>query len=99
MRDLPRDLPLDPHDCPGTPEYQSLVEERAQRAYYAQLSAMEELRMQVEGERNDRKVASVSIGLRRCARPPLIFARNTLNEKNQVVYPQGPKEQNIPYET
>jgi hypothetical protein len=43
MRDLPRDLPLDPHDCPGTPEYQSLVEERAQRAYYAQLSAMEEL--------------------------------------------------------
>lgn len=43
MRDLPRDLPLDPHDCPGTPEYQSLLEERAQRAYYAQLSAMEEL--------------------------------------------------------
>ena len=29
--------------------------------------------MQVEGERNDRKVASVSIGLRRCARPPLIL--------------------------
>ena len=42
MRDLPRDLPLDPHDWPGTPEYQSLVEERAQRAYYAQLAAMEE---------------------------------------------------------
>ena len=43
MRDLPRELPLDPHDCPGTPEYQSLLEERAERAYYAQLSAMEEL--------------------------------------------------------
>jgi hypothetical protein len=42
MRDLPRGLPLDPHDCPGTPEYQSLLEERAERAYYAQLSAMEE---------------------------------------------------------
>ena len=43
MRDLPRELPLDPHEMPGTPEYQSLVEERAQRAYYAQLSAMEEM--------------------------------------------------------
>ena len=43
MRDLPRELPLDPHDMPGTPEYQSVVEERAQRAYYAQLSAMEEM--------------------------------------------------------
>lgn len=43
MRDLPRDLPIDPHNWPGTPEYQSLVEERAKRAYYAQLSAMEEL--------------------------------------------------------
>lgn len=42
MRDLPRELPLDPHDMPGTPEYQSLVEERAKRAYYAQLAAMEE---------------------------------------------------------
>ena len=26
-------LPLDPHDCPGTPEYQALEEERARRAY------------------------------------------------------------------
>ena len=26
-------LPLDPHDCPGTPEYRELEEERARRAY------------------------------------------------------------------
>ena len=37
------DLPIDPHNFPGTPEYQELQEERAQRAYYAQLSAMEEM--------------------------------------------------------
>ena len=43
MRDLPFDLPVDPHNWPGTPEYQQLQEERAQRAYYAQLSAMEEM--------------------------------------------------------
>ena len=36
-------LPLDPHDGPGTPEYQELQEERARRAYYQQLAAMEEL--------------------------------------------------------
>ena len=35
-------LPLDPHDCPGTPEYQELAEERARRAYYRQLAALEE---------------------------------------------------------
>ena len=35
-------LPLDPHDCPGTPEYQEVAEERARRAYYKQLAAMEE---------------------------------------------------------
>ena len=37
-----RDLPIDPHDWPGTPEYQQLQEERAQRAYFLQLAAMEE---------------------------------------------------------
>ena len=35
-------LPLDPHDCPGTPEYEELHEERARRAYYLRLAAMEE---------------------------------------------------------
>ena len=37
------ELPLDPHDMPGTPEYQELAEERAQRRFYLQLAAMEEM--------------------------------------------------------
>ena len=37
-------LPLDPHDCPGTPEYEELHEERARRAYQARLAIMEEMR-------------------------------------------------------
>ena len=35
-------LPIDPHDCPGTPEYEELLEERAHRAYVLALAAMEE---------------------------------------------------------
>ena len=35
-------LPLDPYDCPGTPEYEELHEERAHRAYVLRLAAMEE---------------------------------------------------------
>ena len=35
-------LPLDPHDCPGTPEYDEVAEERARRAYHQQLAAIEE---------------------------------------------------------
>ena len=30
------DLPLDPHDYPGTPEYNELLEERTRRAYLLQ---------------------------------------------------------------
>jgi len=37
------ELPLDPHDMPGTSEYQELADERARRSYYQQLAAMEEL--------------------------------------------------------
>ena len=36
------ELPLDPHDAPGTPEYRELADERARRSYYQQLAAMEE---------------------------------------------------------
>ena len=36
-------LPLDPHDCPGTPEYEEVQEERARRAYYREQAAIEEL--------------------------------------------------------
>lgn len=35
-------LPIDPHDCPGTPEYEQLHEERAHRAYLLRLAALEE---------------------------------------------------------
>ena len=35
-------LPLDPGDCPWTPEGQAYDEERARRAYQARLAAMEE---------------------------------------------------------
>ena len=36
-------LPLDPGDCPWTPEGQAYEEERARRAYQARLAAMEEM--------------------------------------------------------
>ena len=36
-------LPLDPAECPWTPEGQELEEERARRAYLQQLAMMEEL--------------------------------------------------------
>ena len=36
------DLPIDPVDFPGTPEYQEALEERQQRAYYLRLAALEE---------------------------------------------------------
>ena len=42
MRDLPRDLPLDPENWPGTPEYMELLEERAARAHYLAMAAVEE---------------------------------------------------------
>ncbi len=36
------DLPLDPHDYPGTPEYNELLEERTRRAYLLQQAMMED---------------------------------------------------------
>jgi hypothetical protein len=36
------ELPLDPHDCPGTPEFNELLEERAHRAYLLRESMMED---------------------------------------------------------
>ena len=36
-------LPLDPHDFPGTPEYEEVLEERAHRAHILAEAAMEEL--------------------------------------------------------
>ena len=36
------DLPLDPHDMPGTPEYNELFDERARRAYVLREAMMEE---------------------------------------------------------
>ena len=36
------DLPLDPHDCPWTSEYQELHEERARRAYILREAMMED---------------------------------------------------------
>ncbi len=36
------ELPLDPHDCPGTPEFNELFEERARRAYLLQEAMMED---------------------------------------------------------
>ena len=36
-------LPIDPADCPWTPEGQAYAEEQARRAYQARLAAMEEL--------------------------------------------------------
>ena len=36
------DLPLDPHDCPGTPDYNELLEERTHRAYLLQQAMMED---------------------------------------------------------
>ena len=36
------ELPLDPHDCPGTPEYNELFEERARRAYLLQEAMIED---------------------------------------------------------
>ena len=36
-------LPIDPEQCPWTPEGQAYEEERARRAYQAQLAAMEEM--------------------------------------------------------
>ena len=36
------DLPLDPHDYPGTPEYEELHEERARRAYLLREAMMED---------------------------------------------------------
>ena len=36
------ELPLDPHDCPGTPEYNELFEERARRAYLLREAMMED---------------------------------------------------------
>ena len=36
------DLPLDPHDCPGTIEYNELLEERTHRAYLLQQAQMED---------------------------------------------------------
>ena len=35
-------LPLDPEQCPWTPEGQAFEEERARRAYLLRLAAMEE---------------------------------------------------------
>lgn len=35
------ELPLDPHDSPGTLEYQELSEERARRAYIIREAMME----------------------------------------------------------
>ena len=35
-------LPIDPEECPWTPEGQEYYEERARRAYYARLAQMEE---------------------------------------------------------
>jgi len=35
------ELPLDPHDCPGTLEYQELSEEAARRAYIIREAMME----------------------------------------------------------
>ena len=35
-------LPLDPHDCPWTSEYQELHEERARRAYLLREAMMED---------------------------------------------------------
>ena len=35
-------LPLDPTECPWTPEGQAFDEERARRAYLLRLAAMEE---------------------------------------------------------
>ena len=40
--DTPMSLPLDPEECPWTPEGQAYEEERAHRAYLARLAAMEE---------------------------------------------------------
>ena len=45
MRDLPRDLPLDPENFPGTPEHQALMEERAARAHYLAEAMAEEMAM------------------------------------------------------
>jgi hypothetical protein len=36
------ELPLDPHDCPGTPEFNELLEERAHRAYLLREAMMED---------------------------------------------------------
>jgi hypothetical protein len=36
------ELPLDPHDCPGTPEYKELFDERARRAYILREAMMED---------------------------------------------------------
>ena len=36
-------LPIDPEQCPWTPEGQAYAEERARRAYQARLAAMEEM--------------------------------------------------------
>ena len=36
-------LPLDPAECPWTPEGEAYEEERARRAYLLRLAAMEEL--------------------------------------------------------
>ena len=36
------ELPLDPHDCVGTPEYNELLEERMHRAYLLQEAMMED---------------------------------------------------------
>ena len=36
-------LPMDPAECPWTPEGQAYEEERARRAYQARLAAMEEM--------------------------------------------------------
>ena len=40
--DIPMSLPLDPEQCPWTPEGQAYEEERAHRAYLLRLAAMEE---------------------------------------------------------
>ena len=36
-------LPMDPHECPWTPEGQAYEEEQARRAHQARLAAMEEM--------------------------------------------------------
>ena len=36
-------LPMDPADCPWTPEGQEYAEEQARRAYQARLAMMEEM--------------------------------------------------------